>query len=82
VEKTKERLGVSLVSFHTLNMNPTASLIRTTFALRGGVFKFAKIPSRRFTFKFRNPQFDLGDSTPLDQKPRVKKSFRKPKFKG
>jgi len=68
--KTKpERLGVSRFSFHTFPMSMTASF-----------YQAAKVPPRRTGWKFTNPKFDFSSSTPLAQKPRVRKRTRKPKW--
>jgi len=42
-------------------------------------YKAAKVPPRRTGWIFTNSKFDFSASTPMDQKPRVRKRTRKPK---
>jgi hypothetical protein len=70
VDKKPERLGLLRIPIHTFRMEVTPSF-----------YKASKAP-RRTGWIFTNPQFDFSASTPLDQKPRKKKPFRKPKWTG
>lgn len=50
-------------------------------SMTASFYQAAKVPPRRTGWIFTNPKFDFSASTPLDQKPRVRKRSRKPKFK-